>query len=87
VAAGGKGRSSQSSGFGILRGGSEADVAVVDKAFVEALAHIGWTEGRNLRIDYRLAGSNDPEAIRPTQKGLFARRRTSFTLILQQRCR
>jgi hypothetical protein len=27
------------------------------KAFLEALAQLGWTEGRNLRIDYRLPGS------------------------------
>jgi putative ABC transport system substrate-binding protein len=48
--------------LGILRGGSELDPA--NKALLEALAELGWIEGRNLRIDYRLVGTNEPDAIR-----------------------
>ena len=55
---------------GILRGGFEADVAAGNKAFLDGLAQLGWTEGRNLRIDYRLVGSNDPEAARSHAEGL-----------------
>jgi putative tryptophan/tyrosine transport system substrate-binding protein len=40
------------------------------KALLEGLTQLGWTEGRNLRIDYRLAGSNDPDAIRPHAEAL-----------------
>jgi putative tryptophan/tyrosine transport system substrate-binding protein len=32
-------------------------------AFAQALQELGWTDGRNLRIDYRFAGS-DPDRIR-----------------------
>ena len=55
---------------GILTGTSDTDVQYRVKAFLEALAQLGWTEGRNLRIDYRSAGSNDPEAIRSHAEAL-----------------
>jgi len=32
-------------------------------AFAQALQELGWTDGRNMRIDYRFAG-NDPDRIR-----------------------
>ena len=41
-----------------------------DKAFLAGLAQLGWTEGRNLRIDYRLASSNDPDVMRPLAEAL-----------------
>jgi putative ABC transport system substrate-binding protein len=41
-----------------------------NKAFLEGLAQLGWMEGRNLRIDYGLAGSNDPDAMRPAAEAL-----------------
>jgi putative tryptophan/tyrosine transport system substrate-binding protein len=40
------------------------------KAFLEGLTQLGWTEGGNVRIDLRLAGSNDPDAIRPHAEAL-----------------
>jgi putative ABC transport system substrate-binding protein len=56
---------------GILRGAFEAEnVQATNKAFLEGLAQLGWTEGRNLRIDYRSAGSNDPDMIRPHAEAL-----------------
>jgi putative tryptophan/tyrosine transport system substrate-binding protein len=55
---------------GILIGGSESDYQAVIKVFLERLAQLGWTEGRNLRIDYRSAGSNDADAIRPHAEAL-----------------
>jgi putative tryptophan/tyrosine transport system substrate-binding protein len=41
------------------------------KEFLEGLAQFGWMEGRNLRIDHRLTGSNDPDAIRPHAEALI----------------
>jgi putative ABC transport system substrate-binding protein len=56
---------------GILRGSFEGEaVEATNKAFLEGLAQLGWIEGRNLRIDYRLAGSNDPDVIRPHAEAL-----------------
>src|SRR5262249_28993397 len=37
----------------------------------EALAQLGWTEGKNLRIDLRIAGRNDPDGIRPHAQALL----------------
>jgi hypothetical protein len=44
--------------LGALLNLSENDVEAqrLVKAFRERLAHLGWAEGRNLRIDYRWAG-------------------------------
>jgi putative tryptophan/tyrosine transport system substrate-binding protein len=53
---------------GILSDGSERPFS--GKEFLEGLAQLGWTEGRNLRIDYRLAGSNDPDVMRPLAEAL-----------------
>jgi putative tryptophan/tyrosine transport system substrate-binding protein len=55
---------------GILSDGSEIGPLYSDKAFLEGLAQLGWTEGRNLRIDHRLASSNDPDAMRPHAEAL-----------------
>jgi putative ABC transport system substrate-binding protein len=56
---------------GILRGGFEGEIVqATNKAFLEGLAQLGWTEGRNLRVDYRFAGSNDPDVIRPHAEAL-----------------
>ncbi len=58
--------------LGILRGTSEADtnLAATNAVLLQELARLGWTEGRNLRVDYRLTGSNDPDAVRPHAEGL-----------------
>src|SRR5277367_5955875 len=55
---------------GILSDGSEIGPLYSDKAFLEGLAQLGWMEGRNLRIDYRLASSNDPDVMRPHAEAL-----------------
>jgi putative tryptophan/tyrosine transport system substrate-binding protein len=54
----------------LIGGASEADAQVRIKEFLGELAQLGWTEGRNLRIDYRILGSNDPDAIRPQAEAL-----------------
>ncbi len=56
--------------LGILIGGTEADYAATNRQLLDGLAQLGWTETRNLRIDYRLAGSNDPAVIRPHAEAL-----------------
>jgi len=56
--------------LGVLRGGSELDPA--NKALLDGLAQFGWTEGQNLRIDYRLVGTNDPDAIRSHAEALVS---------------
>jgi putative ABC transport system substrate-binding protein len=57
--------------LGILLGGPNVgDFQVSDKQLVEGLAQLGWTEGRNLRVDDRLTGSNDPAIIRPHAESL-----------------
>jgi putative tryptophan/tyrosine transport system substrate-binding protein len=46
--------------LGVLLNLSESDVEAqrLVKAFREALAQLGWADGRNLRIDYRWAGGD-----------------------------
>jgi putative ABC transport system substrate-binding protein len=57
--------------LGILLGGSAVvQFAVSDKQLVDGLAELGWREARNLRVDNRLAGSNDPAIIRPHAESL-----------------
>jgi putative ABC transport system substrate-binding protein len=48
---------------GWLIPGTESDSAAAMAALQEALAKLGWIEGRNLRIDRRFA-ANDPDRIR-----------------------
>jgi putative ABC transport system substrate-binding protein len=56
--------------LGILIGGTEADYAATNRQLLDGLARLGWTEAQNLRVDYRLAGSNDPAVIRPHAEAL-----------------
>jgi putative ABC transport system substrate-binding protein len=57
--------------IGVMIGLSSADPAGQAEmtAFREGLAALGWTEGRNLRVEYRWPGS-DPERIRAAAKEL-----------------
>jgi putative ABC transport system substrate-binding protein len=55
---------------GILNALVEAEAEAQNRGLLEGLAQLGWTEGRNLRIDYRSVGSNDPDVIRPHAEGL-----------------
>ncbi|HEY3643159.1 MAG TPA: hypothetical protein VGL31_18845, partial [Xanthobacteraceae bacterium] len=57
--------------LGILQGGVEEQFAVADKRLFAGLAELGWAEGRNLRLDYRTVGSNDPALIRPQAEALI----------------
>src|SRR6516165_7790189 len=57
--------------LGILAGGTEAQYGAYNTRLVQALAQLGWTEGRNLRIDFRIVGSNDPDLIRPHAEALI----------------
>jgi putative tryptophan/tyrosine transport system substrate-binding protein len=58
-------QSSQIRRIGLIIGTEENDPAsqVRITAFREGLAALGWTEGRNIRIDYRFA-AGDPDRIR-----------------------
>jgi putative tryptophan/tyrosine transport system substrate-binding protein len=52
--------------IGLIMGGTEENDPESQAriaAFREGLAALGWTEGRNIRIDYRFAGG-DPDRIR-----------------------
>lgn len=59
--------------IGVLIGLSSADPAAQAEmtAFREGLAALGWTEGRNLKVEYRWPGS-DPERMRVAAKELAA---------------
>ena len=57
--------------LGVLVGGTEAQYGAQNTQLVQALAQLGWTEGRNLRIDFRIVGSNDPDLIRPQAEALI----------------
>ena len=57
--------------LGVLGGGTEAQFGAQNTQLVQALAQLGWTEGRNLRIDLRIVGSNNPELIRPHAEALI----------------
>jgi putative tryptophan/tyrosine transport system substrate-binding protein len=60
--------------IGILAGGLAADDPewqVRSTAFVQALAHLGWIDGRNVRIDFRF-GLSDPERRRQSAAELVA---------------
>jgi putative ABC transport system substrate-binding protein len=43
-------------------------------AFVTGLQKLGWTEGRNLRIDYRWGGADVERIARPSRGELVALR-------------
>jgi putative ABC transport system substrate-binding protein len=58
--------------LGMLLGAAEEDTSrVLEKQILEGLAQLGWTEGRNLRVDSRITGSNDPAVIRPHAESLI----------------
>ena len=57
--------------LGVLGGGTEAQFGAQNTQLIQALAQLGWTEGRNLRIDFRIVGSNDPDLIRPHAEALI----------------
>ena len=57
--------------LGVLVGGTEAQYGAQNTQLVQALAQLGWTEGRSLRIDFRIVGSNDPDLIRPHAEALI----------------
>jgi len=61
--------------IGVLMGyiESDPDAKVLVRTFVEALAEIGWIEGRNLQIDLRWA-AGDVEKMRSFAKELVAAR-------------
>ena len=59
--------------IGVLTGGraEDADVKARIAAFEQALQQLGWTQGRNVRIDYRFAGG-DAAIIRKQAEELVA---------------
>src|SRR5215471_7993386 len=44
--------------IGVLIGGDENEVKRLRSAFTQALAGLGWTDGRNARIDFRWPGAD-----------------------------
>ena len=58
--------------IGVLMGTSEGDAEVHPHliTFQKALQELGWTDGRNVQIDYRFAVS-DPQRIRAAAAELF----------------
>ena len=58
--------------IGVLIGAADSpDIQVLVEAFLQVLAQLGWTDGRNLRIDYR-SGGGDSDAIRKHATELVA---------------
>ena len=60
--------------IGVLVGFAADDPAAQRRvlAFAQALAQLGWTDGRNVRIDIRWSASGDPERIRKYAAELVA---------------
>jgi putative ABC transport system substrate-binding protein len=57
--------------LGILLGSNNEQLRQVrSKELVEGLEALGWMEGRNLRVDFRFAGSSDPAVIGPHAEAL-----------------
>jgi putative tryptophan/tyrosine transport system substrate-binding protein len=56
--------------IGILSEDPVQGISPIDQEFLKGLAQLGWTEGRNVRIDYRATGTNDPNLIRPHAEAL-----------------
>jgi putative ABC transport system substrate-binding protein len=65
-------QSEQMRRIGVLMGDAEDDPEVKARlrAFREALDRLGWSEGRNVRIDYRFA-ANNPDQYQPLAKQLI----------------
>jgi putative ABC transport system substrate-binding protein len=58
--------------IGVLIGAADSpDIQVLVEAFLQVLAQLGWTDGRNLRIDYR-SGGGEADAIRKLATELVA---------------
>jgi putative ABC transport system substrate-binding protein len=60
--------------IGVLLGYAETDAEVQSQiaAFHDGLRKLGWTEGRNIRIDTRWATPGDTESIQRFAKELVA---------------
>jgi putative tryptophan/tyrosine transport system substrate-binding protein len=60
--------------LGVLVGYAESDVETQSRmgAFRQKLQELGWTEGRNIHIEYRVTGA-DPDRIRGEVEGLVSR--------------
>jgi putative ABC transport system substrate-binding protein len=58
--------------IGVLMWGDENDRVWKPRlsAFTQALADLGWTDGRNVRMDLRRAGVDDPNRIRALAREL-----------------
>ena len=58
--------------IGVLMGGDENDPVLKPRvsAFTQALADLGWADGRNLRIDVRWFGGDDTNRIRASAQEL-----------------
>src|SRR6266436_2889264 len=67
-------QSDQMRRIGVLMGFAESDseAQAYFAAFREGLQKLGWTEGRNTRIDTRWAAPDDPESMRRFAKELVA---------------
>jgi putative ABC transport system substrate-binding protein len=57
--------------IGVLTALDEAENKIRIDPFLQELTRLGWTDGRNIRIDMRAAGGN-PEALRNYAKELLA---------------
>jgi putative ABC transport system substrate-binding protein len=79
--------------IGVLRAADENVAKLTHSAFAQALADLGWTDGRNVRMDLRLA-SDDTNLIRAfarelvgLQPDLILASSVAVTVALQQETR
>src|SRR5215471_5755034 len=79
--------------IGVLIGGDENDLVWKPRvsAFTQALADLGWTDGRNVRMDLRSYGANDNNRIRALaqelvglQPDIIVTNTTAATVALQR---